>query len=430
MEARRDDVNRYYFISACLLLWAGSADRKICKRICPPLPPNVIDGEMPTGPTRHNFLLTPFVNWRASRIQDPVAKLRFLKDASDFRLHLHDLIRLNGPIPRRVVFIAVAVLLFPRHTVSDANSIYTEQLAALNIGMSEKFANVWLVDRNPGYLAYSNGLRIETRYQMEPEEKRQELFRRFHKESLEPEAIDGPQGIVYHTTESHILPFEQDQSHKIQLLGENLIYYVRGKRAYHYVIDRFGRVYSVVPENEEANHAGHSVWANGQWVYVNLNQSFLGISFEAQTRDEDGQPTVSAAQIHAGRVLTDMLRGKYKIPSTNCVTHAQVSVNPQNMLIGDHTDWAGNFPFMEMGLRDNYEIPNAGVYAFGLEYDHTYMKSTGVRLWKGLALAEEQLRQDAVSHGLPVTTYRKIRQNKLKEMLEALRKKDATEEIN
>ena len=112
------------------------------------------------------------------------------------------------------------------------------------------------------------------------------------------------------------------------------------------------------------------------------------------------------------------------------MTHAQVSVNPSNMLIGDHTDWAGNFPFVEMGLRDNYEIPTAGLYAFGLEYDQHYMKSTGVRLWKGLVLAEEQLRQDATSHGLPLATYRRYRQNKLREMLEALKAKGAPEETN
>lgn len=385
---------------------------------------------MPTGATKPSFVMTPFLEWRANRIHDPVAKLRFLKEAANYRLQVRNFIRLNDPAHRRIVFIALAVLLLPRNTVSDANSIYSEQLAALNIGSAEKFANIWLVDRNKGYESYSNGLRIETRFEMQPEEKHRGLFRRYDKESLAPDDIEVPQGIVYHTTESHILPFEQDLSHKIQLLGENLIYYVRGKRAYHYVIDRFGRVYRVVPEDEEAYHAGHSVWANGEWVYVNLNRSFLAVSFEAQTRAEDGQPTVTEAQIHTARVLTEMLRGKYKIPSANCVTHAQVSVNPRNMLIGDHTDWAGNFPFVEMGLRDNYEIPVAGLYAFGLGYDQSYMNSTGVRLWKGLVLAEEQLRQDAAAHGLPMTTYRTMRQNKLREMLEALRTKGAPEETN
>ena len=55
--------------------------------------------------------------------------------------------------------------------------------------------------------------------------------------------------------------------------------------------------------------------------------------------------------MHAARILTEMLRGKYHIPASNCVTHAQVSVNPDNMLVGYHTDWAGNFPFLDIGLK-------------------------------------------------------------------------------
>ena len=375
-------------------------------------------------------MLGSIVERRASRIHDPVAKLRFLRASSQSLIPAISAVPVFGHWQLRAAFMAMAVLLLPSPTISDANSIYRDQLAALRLDESEKFANVWLVDRNEGFELYSNGLRIETRHQMPPDEKHKKVFQRYSKESLDPEGIDSPRGIVYHTTESHILPFEQEQSRKIQLLGENLIYYVRGKRAYHYVVDRFGRVFRVVPENEEAYHAGYSVWANGKWVYVNLNKSFLAVSFEAQTRDEDGQPTASAAQIHAARVLTEMLRGKYKIPSANCVTHAQVSLNPVSMLIGDHTDWAGNFPFVEMGLRDNYKIPLAGLYAFGLEYDQAFVKSTGVRLWKGLALAEEQLRQDAAAHNQPVSTYRKFRQKKLKEMLEALRTKGAQEETN
>jgi hypothetical protein len=385
---------------------------------------------MPTGSRLPTFVLAPVVEWRASRLHDPVAKLRFLKNAAQHRSQFRDALRLKEPWQQRIVFIAFALLFFPKHTVSDANSVYAEQLASLNLNATEKYANVWMVDRNKGFEVYSNGLRVETKYEMQADETHQGVFRRYDKETLVQQDLKSPIGIVYHTTESHMLPFEQAQTKSMQLLGENLIYYIRGKRAYHYVIDRFGRVFRVIPENEEAYHAGYSVWANGESVYVNLNQSFLAISFEAQTRDTDDQPTVSPAQIHSGRVLTDMLRSKYKIPGVNCVTHAQVSVNPYNMLIGDHTDWAGNFPFVEMGLRDNYEIPTAGLYAFGLEYDQMFVKSTGVRLWKGLVLAEEQLRQDATAHGMPLTTYRKYRQKKLKEMLEALKSKGAPEETN
>ena len=42
---------------------------------------------------------------------------------------------------------------------------------------------------------------------------------------------------------------------------QRLLRYVQQNRLYHYVIDRFGRVYRVVAEESKANHAGHSVWA-------------------------------------------------------------------------------------------------------------------------------------------------------------------------
>ena len=77
-----------------------------------------------------------------------------------------------------------------------------------------------------------------------------------------------------------------------------------------------------------ANHAGHSVWADSQWLYLELNSSFLGVAFEASMRED--QP-VNQAQIHAAKALTEMLRSKYNLPAENCVTHAQVSVNPDNM---------------------------------------------------------------------------------------------------
>ena len=50
-------------------------------------------------------------------------------------------------------------------------------------------------------------------------------------------------------------------------------------RCYHFVIDRFGQVFRVVRESDVANHAGNSVWADDKSVYVNLNSSFLGIAF-------------------------------------------------------------------------------------------------------------------------------------------------------
>ena len=110
--------------------------------------------------------------------------------------------------------------------------------------------------------------------------------------------------------------------------------YVSRRRSYHFVIDRFGRVFRIVQESDLANHAGHSVWADQKWIYVNLNESFFGVAFEAQTRHADEPSPLNPAQVHAGRILTDMLRAIYGIPPENCVTHAQVSVNPGNRHAG------------------------------------------------------------------------------------------------
>jgi hypothetical protein len=67
----------------------------------------------------------------------------------------------------------------------------------------------------------------------------------------------------------------------LQRLGESLLEYVRRRRAYNFLIDRFGRVYRYRGGNG-LGHAGYSVWSDGKWLYLNLHESFLGISFEAK----------------------------------------------------------------------------------------------------------------------------------------------------
>ena len=116
---------------------------------------------------------------------------------------------------------------------------------------------------------------------------------------------------------------------------------------------------------------------------------------------------------------------KYHIPQSNCVTHAQVSVNPDNMRVGYHTDWAGNFPFLEIGLNDNYAAPPPSIYAFGFEYDSVFVHATGVRLWQGLALAQDQMQTQAAARGISVSQYRAILQKKYKEILAALKAAEA-----
>jgi hypothetical protein len=151
-------------------------------------------------------------------------------------------------------------------------------------------------------------------------------------------------------------------------------------------------------------------------VYVNLNTSFLAVAFEAQTGATE---EVTAAQIAAARMLTEMLRSRYSIAAENCVTHAQVSVNPDNMRIGSHTDWASAFPFAALGLPDNYRAPLASLYAFGFEYDELFLQAAGGR-WQGLDLAVTQVAAQASAEGVPVARYRAMLQHRYKDILNML----------
>lgn len=278
---------------------------------------------------------------------------------------------------------------------------------------------VWLVDRSGPLELYSNGLRIDVTFAVS--NRPRSRFPIFPLEGGSEPLAQGnaPIGIVYHTTESNLAPFEEDENRRLQRIGRNLIEWVRQDRSYHYVIDRFGRVFRVVQEGDAANHAGMSIWADSRGVYVNLNDSFIGISFEGQTGAID---EITPAQISAGKALTEMLRSRYGIATEDCVTHAQVSVNPQNMRIGAHTDWAGKFPFAGFGLPDNYSIALPSLSIFGFEYDSVFLKMTGTR-WHGLDIAELKVARQAAAEGLEIPRYRAILQHRYKDIASALKEK-------
>jgi hypothetical protein len=374
---------------------------------------------MSHGPKIPNPVLLPVIEWRARRIGDPVERLRYLRRAT------------RGRAPKRWglagAFLAL-LLLAPIHPNSGANIGAPRRSGAAPVAeLADRIPNIWLVERTPGQETYSNGLRIETGFAVPGESRSYHLYDRQSREDT-GKTRSAPAGIVYHTSESHLAPFQVEQNRALRQIGEALVGYVRRNRSYHYVIDRFGRVWRIVEESDAANHAGYSVWADREWLYVNLNWSFLGVSFEAQTRSGERLAEVTPAQMHAARLLTGMLRSKYRISARNCVTHAQVSVNPRNMRIGYHTDWAGNFPYGELDLADNYGQPTAALWAFGFGYDPAYLNSTGSRLWQGLMRAEDELRQEAVAHGVLAAQYRKTLQRKYKTILTALAKPGATEE--
>lgn len=267
---------------------------------------------------------------------------------------------------------------------------------------------VWLVEHKRAMDIYSNGLRIENEFLVNTRTRAYPVFDRQSRHASG--AATQPAGIVFHTTESRMAPFDPSANTRLQRNGRDLMAFIAKNRLYHFVIDRFGRVFRAVAETDYANHAGHSIWADERHIYWNLNQSFFGIAFEAQTEAGGAAGTATRAQIDAARVLTEMLRAQYRIPASNCVTHAQVSINPQSMRLGYHTDWAANFPFHEVGLEEGYDTPVAALTLFGFDYDAAFLRANGGRVWQGLVAAEEQLVREAAAHGATVGSYRRTLQ--------------------
>ena len=261
---------------------------------------------------------------------------------------------------------------------------------------------IWLVDSGAAFELYSNGLRIDTSWAVRGEARR---YRVFTKDGgMGTEVLDRPVGIVFHTSESDIWPLEESFNQKLRDSSQDLLRYLRRNQVYHYLIDRFGRVYRVVEEKDKANHAGMSVWGAGDRLYLNLNGATIGISYE--TRWEGGAALpITRAQLEAGRSLTDYLRHKWTLAPEMCVTHGLASVNPRKHLIGHHLDWARGFPFAAYSLPDQYQVASPAVQLFGFSYDERFLAVLG-EPWPGVIAAQAALASEARASGQDIEAVR------------------------
>lgn len=363
-----------------------------------------------------------YVEWRANRIADPVQRLRYLRRHSGMELATpSDKAKMRWQWTRVLIIVlgsGFAILPFRSSTLVSADRLHDAAPASRPQDLPPD--SVWQVEHTATYETFSNGLRVELQYAVANSPRiRYRLFRRERPSFEKFEWKTGIAGIVYHTTEGHVAAFQPETTRQQTRADLWSIGDIQKRRSYNYVIDRYGRVWRVVEDDSVAWHAGRSIWSDPAGTYVDVNESFLGIAFEAQTYDES-QPTATPAQIHSARSLTDMLRSKYKIPTYNCVTHAQVSVSAQSMKIGHHTDWAGNFPFVAMGLPDNYALPLPSVWAFGFDYDSIFVRATGNRMWQGLIFADQMTREQASLTGLTVPQYKQLLQRRYAELIRAL----------
>ncbi len=369
------------------------------------------------------ILRTKWVEWKAQRHHDPVKKLACLRRNTAGATG-------NGSYWKLSLFVLLLLLPFKMETMTDASpELARGKQGPMTVpeppAMPESqrdltlATRVWLVDHGPDYEVYSNGLRVDN-HLCAPNEPRKYVI--FHSGTLtHTKWRTKPAGIVFHTTENVQPPLLAEKNAAIVRVGKQLLTYVRREHSYHFVIDRFGRVYRMVPETDVANHAGYSVWEDADRIYLNLNHSFLGVSFDAQTRPIDEGYYLSAAQIQAGRLLVEMLVSKYEFPLVNCVTHAQVSVDPETMVIGHHIDGSGEFPYKELGLPDNYSLPVPSIFAFGFDYDPSFLMSGGPKMWKGLISADERFRREAKAQNLSPSRYREILRERYRSSIAALK---------
>ena len=287
-------------------------------------------------------------------------------------------------------------------------------------------STIWLADRGPDWELYSNGLRIETAHTVKGEPRRYRVHDRAG--GLQKDVYTKPIGILYHTSESDLWPLEEGFEQQLRRSSAGLLRYVRKAQAYNYLIDRFGRVYRVVDDDTKAKHAGRAVWARNDEVYLDLNNAFVGVSFESRW---DGGRTlpITRAQLIAGRNLTHYLRQRFAIAPEMCVTHGLTSVNATQKLIAYHRDWARGFPFDAFGLPDLYAVPTPSVALFGFGYDGHFLRAVGER-WPGLVAAEQMLAEEARARSVSVGALRRERQELyLKWSRDAPASESATDEV-
>ncbi len=357
----------------------------------------------------------PWVETVAGRIHDPLKRLRFLQAAapplSDPQQARRGLIRRlmtrNPKLQLILLGLIGMALIGLAGMIIPAGSATALPPARPPIRMVAEapLPEVWMVESSGVEETYSNGLRIDNRFSVAHHRR---SYLAFPADRIgKPVRRHDPAGIVFHSTESHLAPFESGQNGQLRRIGESLLAYVQRKFAYHFLIDRFRRVFRVVAESDSADHAGASVWADGEWLYLNLNAGFLGVALEARTEPGQTESGASPAQLRSAAMLTEMLRCRYRIPAANCVTHAQVSVNPQNGMAGYHTDWASSFPFAQVGLPDNYAQALPAVWAFGFQAGPDFRAAAGVRMVEGIDVAEDALRSAAATDRSSPAAYRK-----------------------
>ena len=90
----------------------------------------------------------------------------------------------------------------------------------------------------------------------------------------------------------------------------------------HYVIDRDGTIYQVIPEEKRAWHAGISCWGD---IKEDINSHSIGIEFQCPAAGEKTFTEFSKEQIDSGLKLCADIMKRYNIKPENVVAHSDIA---------------------------------------------------------------------------------------------------------
>lgn len=119
-----------------------------------------------------------------------------------------------------------------------------------------------------------------------------------------------------------------------------------GRVSSHYVIDRDGTIYQVIPEEKRAWHAGISKWKD---IKEDINSHSIGIEFQCPPTGERTFTEFSKEQIESGLLLCEDIMKRYKIKPENVVAHSDIAPDRK-------FDPGSTFPwevFVQKGLAAN-----------------------------------------------------------------------------
>lgn len=168
----------------------------------------------------------------------------------------------------------------------------------------------------------------------------------------------------------------------------------------HYLIDKAGQIYQLVPDDLIAWHAGRAAWRNETAV----NETSLGIELENRNSGDDPYPPV---QLDALLALTRDRVARYQIAPENVVRHLDIAL-PR----GRKSDPAG-FPWAEFRERLFANLPpppaerpprprhapNEAATALGRAVFAEAYRQAGASEWPGWALGRAAR---TAALGLPV----------------------------